>query len=245
MTGAWPKRLLRRGIIQYLGETVLVTGVVVAAAYARLGASTWTPGGESAPILVKALVVAAVWQGCLYYADLNRGRSALDQRLLAMRVIEVMATASLILAALFVWFPSLAIGRGIFFLVLLCLPLTALSWRIAGSWYQRRAGVRQRLLIEGCSAETVRLARELHYRRHDLDIQIVGFVDRDPAMVGVRLFNPSVIGTVDDLPALVTAHAADRVAVSSSAALDVLPLERLLRLRLAGVSFDHLAGVYE
>jgi exopolysaccharide biosynthesis polyprenyl glycosylphosphotransferase len=158
---------------------------------------------------------------------------------------QALATASLVLAAIFVWFPSLALGRGVFFLVLLFLPSIALAWRLVGGWRQTRTSVKERLLIEGCGAETVRLARELHSRRHELGIHIVGFVDRDPAMVGLRLFNPSVIGTVDDLPALISIHAADRVAVSTISVLDELPLERLLGLRVAGVSFDHLAGVYE
>jgi exopolysaccharide biosynthesis polyprenyl glycosylphosphotransferase len=86
---------------------------------------------------------------------------------------------------------------------------------------------------------------ELHERRHDLGIEIVGFVDRDPTRVGERLFNPSIIGTAGDIPSLVSRFGVRRVLISTPSVLDQMPLARILRLRFAGVSFDHLADVYE
>jgi exopolysaccharide biosynthesis polyprenyl glycosylphosphotransferase len=110
---------------------------------------------------------------------------------------------------------------------------------------RRRGRGAERLILEGTSPETLRLAMELHERRHELGIEIVGFVDRDPKRVGERLFNPTIIGTAGDIPSLVSRFGARRVLISTPSVLDEMPLSRILRLRFAGVSFEHLAGVYE
>jgi sugar transferase (PEP-CTERM system associated) len=90
------------------------------------------------------------------------------------------------------------------------------------------------------------LALELHQRRQELGVEIVGFVDPDPSRVGQPVLNPGVIGTIEDIPRLIEHPGADRVVVSLSDARGKLPMDRLLDVRLrTGVSFDHLASVYE
>ena len=102
----------------------------------------------------------------------------------------------------------------------------------------------KRLLLVGTSAAGIALAKELH-RREDLGVQIVGFVDNDPSRVGEPIFNPAVIGTIDDIPEIVRARAIDRVVVSLADARGKLPMKRLLEMRMAGVTFHHMASVYE
>jgi sugar transferase (PEP-CTERM system associated) len=82
-------------------------------------------------------------------------------------------------------------------------------------------------------------------RRHELGVEIVGFIDPDPAKVGAPVINPGVIGTIEDIPSIVRARSVDRVVVSLADARGKLPMEKLLDLRLDGVNFDHLASVYE
>jgi sugar transferase (PEP-CTERM system associated) len=77
-------------------------------------------------------------------------------------------------------------------------------------------------------------------------VDIIGFVDPDPAKVGQSLVNPGVIGTVDDIPAIVQVQRVGRVVVSLADARGKLPMERLLQMKLdRGVQFDHLPTVYE
>ena len=59
------------------------------------------------------------------------------------------------------------------------------------------------------------------------------------------MFNPSVIGTIEDIRPIVRARSVDRVVVSLADARGQLPMDKLLEMKLAGVSFDHLASVYE
>jgi sugar transferase (PEP-CTERM system associated) len=105
---------------------------------------------------------------------------------------------------------------------------------------------RERLLLVGTGAAAIELARELYDRRHELGVEIVGFVDPDPARIGEPVINPGVVGTIDDIPELVARLSADRVVVSLSDARGRLPMDRLLDLRMnSGVTFHHLASVYE
>ena len=59
------------------------------------------------------------------------------------------------------------------------------------------------------------------------------------------MINPGVIGTIDDIPSIVRARGVDRVVVSLADARGKLPMDKLLEMKLDGVTFDHLASVYE
>jgi sugar transferase (PEP-CTERM system associated) len=119
------------------------------------------------------------------------------------------------------------------------------GWRIAFEWTTRRVGPVERLLLVGTSDGAVRLARELYDRRRDLGVEIVGFIDSDPARVGAPVINPGVIGTVEDIPAIVRARAVDQVVVSLADARGKLPMDKLLEMKIDGVRFAHLATIYE
>jgi len=110
----------------------------------------------------------------------------------------------------------------------------------------KRMGPGERLLLVGTSAAAVNLVKELHEHRVELGVDIVGFVDPDPAKVGQPLVNPGIIGTVEDIPEIVQNYRVDRVIVSLADARGKLPMDRLLQMKLnRGVLFDHLPTVYE
>jgi sugar transferase (PEP-CTERM system associated) len=126
----------------------------------------------------------------------------------------------------------------------LVLTLVA-GWRLAFEWVTRYAKPRERLLVVGTSAAAVALARELFGRRNELGIEIVGFVDPDRSRIGAPVINPGVIGTIEDIPSIVRARGVNRVVVSLADARGKLPMDKLLDIKLDGVTFDHLASVYE
>src|SRR5439155_20087659 len=107
-----------------------------------------------------------------------------------------------------------------------------------------RLGSHGPLLLVGRSSAGLDLAREL-YRREDLGIEIVGFIDSDPGRIAEPVINPAVIGTIEDIPAIVRARRVDRVVVDLADARGKLPMGKLLDMRLAGVAFEHLTSVYE
>jgi len=237
----------RRGVTRLLlvaFETMLIVLAVAVAAYLRLGNAAWEIFAEEDGVF-KALLLAAVTQLCLYFADLYDLRRVSDRNELFIRILQALGAASFLLAAVYFWAPSTIIGRGVFMIAALMVIVLVGGWRIAFGWLgERIAG--ERLLIVGTNAGALALSRELFERRQELRVTIVGFIDPDPTKVGQSLINPGVIGTVDDIPSIVRARGIDRVVVSLIDARGRLPMEKLLEMKLErGVAFDHLASVYE
>lgn len=225
-------------------ETTLILLAVAVAAYARLGHYAWDVLLEDNGF-AKTLLVAGVSQTCLYYADLYNLRLVSDRRELFIRIVQALGVASFILAVLYYWFPALVIGRGVFSIAVCLMVTFVVGWRMSFEWLSRRVRPRERLLLVGTSAAAVTLAQELFARRHELGVEIVGFIDPDPARVGAPILNPGVVGSVDDIPSLVRDRNVDRVVVSLADARGKLPMDKLLEMKINGVTFDHLASVYE
>ena len=225
-------------------ESALIMEAVVFAAWIRLGAESWDLMANKHGWW-KAALIAAVCQLCLYYSDLYDLRVVADRRELFVRALQSLGAASLILAILYYALPDLPLGRGVFLIAAAFVVTIIVGWRVAFTWLAGRARPVERLLLAGIGVAATDLARELGGRRDELGVDIVGFVDTDPTQVGRALESGTVIGTVDDIPAIVSEREVDRVVVSLADARGKLPMDRLLEMKLAGVRFDHLATVYE
>ena len=234
-----------RPIVLIAGETCLLIGAVAAGIYVRLGSDAWWllqyDGG-----FPKVLLVVGVCQLALYYADLYDLRGIASIRDLTIRLVEALGATSIMLACIYFWSPDLIIGRGVFLMSVLFMVTFIVAWRMAFAWFTQRVAPREKLLLVGTNTAAVDLARELFERRQELGVEIVGFVDPDPSRIGMPVINPGVVGTIDDIPSLVSTLNVDRVVVSLADARGKLPMDQLLNIRLdSGVTFDHLASVYE
>jgi sugar transferase (PEP-CTERM system associated) len=173
-------------------------------------------------------------------------RTLSDRRTTAIALLRALGAASLILALLYYWVPNLVIGRGVFGIASAISVILIAGWRIAFNWVSRQLKPAERLLIVGTNHAAVELAKELFNRRHELGVELVGFVDSDRSRIGTSLLNPGIIGAVSDIPAIVRQRAVDRVVVSLADARGKLSMDELLQMKLTqGVRFDHLASVYE
>jgi len=238
-------RLSWRSALLIFTETVLIVGSVVAATWIRLGVRAFDAFGISGA-LGRAGLIAFICQVCLYYADLYDLRIVADRRELFVRMLQALGITSLWLALLYYWFPALVIGRGVFLISAGLVGAIVIGWRLAFTWVARRVRPRERLLVAGTGAAAVELVRELLDRREELGVEIVGFVDTDPAAVGQSLVNPGVVGLLSDIPGIVAERGVDRVVVSMADARGKLPMHDLLAMKLRdGVRFAHLATVYE
>ena len=237
------QRSASRTIALVLFETMLILGVVWLSSWIRL--ASWHEFlDHDGPL--KSVVVTVVVQVCLYFSDLYSLRHTGDRRDMAIRIIQSLGAASFILAVIYFFLPELMFGRGIAVIAASLIIVAVTGWRIAYEVASKSLGPRERLLLVGTSGAAISLARELHDHRHELGVEIVGFVDPDPARVGAPVLNPGVIGTVADIPAIVRDRHVDRVVVSLADARGKLPMDDLLHMKLdRGVTFDHLPTVYE
>lgn len=234
-----------RSFILVTGETALLVGAVVASSVLLGGAHGWELITDNTAIL-RLLLIVVVCQLCLHYADLYDLRTISTKGDLAARLMRAIGATSLILGFAYWLFPLLVVGRGVFLLSAAMAVVLVMAWRSAFGAVTSRLSPRERLLLVGTSPAAIVLARELFERRQELGVDIVGFVDPDPARVGAPVINPGVVGTLDDIPGLAASMAVDRVVVSLSDERGKLPMDRLLDVRLrSGVLFDHLASVYE
>ena len=223
-------------------HVLIVLSVLVAAAMRVMQSGEPEPDG----VLWRASLIASVLQVCLHYLDLYELRLLVDRRDLVIRLLRALGAASIILALLYYWVPALIIGRGVFVVASLLIVGLVAGWRVAFEWLSLRLAPAERLLIVGTNAAAVDLARELFERRQQLGVELVGFVDSDPALVGMSLINPGVVGTVAQIPAIVKERRVDRVVVSLADARGKLSMDQLLQMKVNdGVRFDHLASVYE
>jgi len=221
-------------------EHALVVGSLLVAA--RLSGSHAGPLDE---LLGRAVLVTLVLQMSLHYFDMYDVRTLAESRSVIVGVLGALAVTSMILAVLYFFMPTLAVGRGVFALASAPIGLLVTGWRIAFEWLSLR-GVTERILILGTNTAAVTLARELYERRSELGLEVVGFVETDPQGVGRPLLNSTVLGVVSAIPEIVRRRRVDRVVVSLADARGKLNMDELVVMKLnQGVRFDHLASVYE
>src|SRR4029079_6080770 len=80
--------------------------------------------------------------------------------------------------------------------------------------------------------------REFAYR-------VIGFIDDDSSRVGERIVNPGIIGTPGDMAALIERRQIDRIVVGLSDRRGKLPVEELLRAKMAGIRVEDATTTYE
>jgi sugar transferase (PEP-CTERM system associated) len=232
----------RRSLLIAMDHAVIVAAVLLAFVL-RMGIDHPHLGWS---IVWRASIIAMVLQLCLHYCDLYDVRTLHDRRDLEVRLFQALGAGSLIVALLYYWVPPLILGRGVFLIGAGLILLLVIGWRMAFEWLSARVGPAERLLILGTDQAAITLARELFDRRHDLGVEIVGFVDADQRRVGAPVINPGVIGAIADIPAIVSDRKVDRVVVSVADLRGKLSMEKLLDMRFNdGVRFDYLASVYE
>lgn len=239
----WTRRVATRALTLALFEHLLILLAVLAAARIRLGEDGWMIFTIENGYL-RAWLVAGVVQLCVYFTDLYDSISYASPAEFFIRLINGLGAAAFCLAVLYFWVPGLEIGRGVFLISALFIITLMGGWRMTSRWASGRKA-RERLLLVGTGPQAIALARELFDRRAELGVEIVGFIDTDPTRVGAPVINPGVIGAIDDIPSIAEQREVNRVVVSVADARGKLPMDKLLRMKLAGVQFDHLASVYE
>ena len=195
-------------------------------------------------LLPKALVCMVVVQLTLYYAELYEYRTRRRIELF-QQVGQAVAIAAVALAFIFFAVPGLQVGRGVFFGFVSLAWSGLLFWRLFLLWAWGTLGVfGDRCLILGTGVPAQQVAREM-LKRAPIGYHVLGFLTEHESEVGRTLVNPSVLGTLSDLPRLSASLDPTLIVVAQEDRRKHLPVDMLLRARVAGVRVVEAANLFE
>ena len=129
MLSASRGKLIRRVGFIFIENLLICACVLIAVAF-RFFLSGIDPFSYEL-LYFKAFVIAAICQLSFYYNDLYIIRLAHQRREWTIKFVQSMAAAAILLSVVYYLFPSLIIGRGIFLITLVLLPLAVIGWRMA------------------------------------------------------------------------------------------------------------------
>ena len=227
-----------RSLTVFAGELLLIFGsVALAAAFQN------TP--DLAANLWKIALVTLICQLCLYFNDFYDLTLVHSSRELVVRLLQAAGTASIILAALYSVAPDLMIGNGIFVSALFVFLFAILVWRLAFNSVTGSLKLdEERVLFVGTGEVARKVARQI-LDQHEFAYRVIGFIDDDASRIGERIVNPAIVGTPADIDRLIAEHHVDRIVVGLSDRRGKLPVEELLRAKMAGIRVEDATTTYE
>lgn len=228
-----------RTLLLAVMETLIVAMAVVCGAKLRF----WHDPAEFEAYVhlpnfgLQLIPVLGVFQVTFHYAklyDLSDIRPRMEDTL---RLWQSVGTASLILGTLYLWFPSLLIGRGVFVISLGLIPLFMLANRFILESAWRFAWSPERILILGAQELGIVVSTEFR-RREDLNVKVVGFIHGDHSAYAAEIAETPVLGDITSVEQVVRDHRISRIIVALEDRRGNLPIRDLVRLRLAGVRVE-------
>jgi sugar transferase (PEP-CTERM system associated) len=227
-----------RSLTVFGGELLLIFGSVALAA-----AFQDTP--DLAANLWKIAVVTLICQLCLYYNDFYDLTLVHSNRELVVRLLQAGGAASILLAALYFIRPDLMIGNGIFVSALFVFLVAILGWRLVFNSVTGSLKLdEERVLFVGTGETARKVARQI-LDQHEFAYRVIGFIDEDASRIGERIVNPAIVGTPADIDRLIAQHHIDRIVVGLSDRRGKLPVEELLRAKMAGIRVEDATTTYE
>jgi sugar transferase (PEP-CTERM system associated) len=226
-----------RSLTVFAGELFLIFGSVALAA-------SFQHRADIVDSIWKIALVTVVCQLCLYYNDFYDLTLVHSNRELIVRLLQAVGAASIVLAALYFVVPALMIGDGIFVSALFVFLVAILGWRLLFNQLTGSLKLQERILVVGTGDTARKVARQI-LDQHDFAYSVIGFIDDDASRIGERIVNPAIIGTPADIPALIARHEIDRIIVGLSDRRGKLPVEELLRAKMAGVRVEDATTTYE
>jgi len=234
-------------LVFFLMESVFIMGMVTLGTYLRfMGSSTVSLTYGS--VLPKAVLIVGTIQLCLYYFELYDFKVFRSNFELAIRLFQSLGVSSILLAALYYLFPSLIIGRGIFFMSLIFMGGVIVIWRIVYNYTMVTKQLDQRVLIVGSGSMAKSIAQWI-IDTGDTGFSVVGFIDANPGRIGEKLVNPYIIGDHSQIPDIAQREKVSRIIVALEERRGKFPEKQLLDCKMSGIAiqegiefYEHLTG---
>ena len=226
-----------RALILLIGEALIVCASFLLATLLHLGRDSYVVLNYGSGFY-KILAVTGLAILCLHYFDLydlQRMRSSSETY---SRLLIVLGTLSLLLAALCYLFPHFVVGNGVFLTGLLILTWALIAWRAAYDWFIRRPYLRERVYVLGAGERAARLVEAFRTRK-DLGVDVVGWA----GAIGNGSMTREALGAT--LLALKEKRAVDTVILAMGDRRGAMPVRELLQLRLSNIKVEDATALLE
>jgi sugar transferase (PEP-CTERM system associated) len=232
-----------RSFVMFCSEIFITVLSFVASALILHGRGSYAVLRTPAAI-AQLSVMGVVCLCCMHYFDMYDARTFTRRRELLLRLLQVLGFASLALGIIYYVIPQLIVIKGLYFLaspMLLCL-LFALR---LGFVYVNEVTTGQgtRVVLVGWSQLGSDLSREIRLRP-ELGLNLIGFVDDSESGVDPPGGLPR-LGPVNRLEEIVAQSGAQSAIIALQDRRGSLPMDSLLRLRVAGMPIHEARMLYE
>ncbi|MCP3876181.1 MAG: capsular biosynthesis protein CpsE, partial [Desulfobacteraceae bacterium] len=151
-----------RNALFVVGEGVFILASVFLACWILIGKVAVETGTL---IILKSMLITLVCQACLYYNDLYDLNITDSFWELCIRLFQALGASAIILAFIYLLFPSCIIGRGIFIVSIAFVIVLIVSWRIAYTQVLKRGLFNQKIIILGSGALAGNIIKEIQRKK--------------------------------------------------------------------------------
>lgn len=232
-----------RTVVLGVSEACLIALAFVTATIARLGPNDGTIVLGYEQGLTKIFIVAVAFIACMYYFDLYDSLILNNPREIHTRMVQMYGTVSILLAGFYYMYPPLELGRGIFLIGFVSVPILLFAWRYAFLKLSTLPRFAERVLILGNGSSTDALVAEMKHRPI-LGLQLVGQLKSFQLPTGISA-SASGHEHVDALLGTIEGYQPNRVIVTSQDWKSDVPLSALIELSNRGVKIQDGREAYE
>jgi sugar transferase (PEP-CTERM system associated) len=197
-------------------------------------------------MLLKALLIAAVCQACLYYNDLYDLEITDTLSELSIRLLQALGAAAILLAGVYTIFPQCIIGRGIFVISIAFVIFFIVTWRIAYTQILNKGMFNQKVLLIGGGALASDIIGEIDAKR-DCGYEISGVTCTLectlPELQRRNDFSPAT--DYFNLAGNALKKGVKKIVVALEERRGSLPVKELLKCRTAGIEVLEGSSFYE
>ena len=194
--------------------------------------------------ILRFMVVVMICIPSLHYNGLYDYQILRQLTKLFVRLLRALVIASAAIALFYYLFPIVSFGRMV---AAIAAPIVFTSMLAARLILEHTGTLKpraERVLILGTDAIGIALTRETQ-ERPELVTHVVGFLDERGADLGKFSVNPGVIGRISELQQVVEVHKVDRIVLAMSERRGTMPVDDLLRLKMAGICIEDARSCYE
>lgn len=226
-----------RTLMLVIGEAVVVCASFVAATMLQRGPD-WYLVLDYENGFYKILGITGLALLCSYYFDLYDMRRLASRGETYFRLLVLLGTLSLMLAAVEYVYPAVRVAPGVFLVGLSLLTVLLTAWRALCDWMMRLPMLRERVYVLGAGERAQRVVNAIR-ARPELGLEVIGWAG---AVANGSLDRDMLARLLESLR---DTQSVDRVIVAIADRRGLLPVRELLDLRLNNVKVEEATDVLE